>query len=253
MFHNLVLLLNLQAPTPIHELLENSGYSCLRDSYEDSQQEDYLHSQRKIRLEIVSQGIPPSETVGTLLRKVDRWSAGKLTGEVFLPPSRMPLGRDLRFMNGAASSLVFAVAENAFITVRLKTAYERERGVSKPLAPLGGEDWALQESVTRWVLALKTSRAYQAGRVSVGGRDFNSRRNGTNIHIDASAWAQSHNFPYRLNRDSACAVISHPTGLVTLALGAPSVKVGSEWQAISDVVLCDGEKILIPKSIIDRL
>lgn len=139
------------------------------------------------------------------------------------------------------------------LNVALRYLVERTNG-SPRITGAAENDSEFLEGIVRWTFAQSEAQFCSSSSYSWRGKTYPALRDDLNCdHISSSAFAANERFSLYRNNEEGRAFIENGNKDVILALGAPEVKIGSEWVPIKTVVMARGDDILIPTEILSRL
>lgn len=248
----MMVLVQAQVPGPVDAFLRASGYERKERSSMDAR---YSNAARRSSISWLSQRLPSPSHGNRLIDSYDRMSAYRPRNAVDLPPpSGIPLGKHLRYHPGSQSVLFRAASDSHFVNAHMTIGAQWTRGGAPDFVPTFPSEKEMLEAVTRWVLGTRSAEGMMRTSWVHYNQSFPALRSGAGrLHVPARTFAQRRNMGFNWNESAGRLSISSPRGQVLLALGAPSVKVGSEWIPIGDVVVADGVEIMLPVEIVSRI
>lgn len=246
------ILIQAPIPGPVDALLRSHGYERSEVTEIDAR---YFNPIRKGSVRWTWKALRTSGQGPAVMAKYDSMNAYRPPNDWPLPPpSNLPIGHVHRYYPGTQSVMFRVASESHFVQVNIGVGARMGAGGTPDYVPMKLSDNELAEAVTRWLLATIATEGMSRTTWSHRSQSYPAiRSKAGRMHVPARTLAQRRGMAFTWNEAAGRMSLASPRGQVLLVLGAPSVKVGSEWIPVGDVVVADGAEPMIPIEIVARI
>jgi len=244
-----IVLSTLLLPSPVERMLEEAGFTKATSPHMRN------NVSRKAHIRWSIQSLEGDGSGEDVFRSIDGLSARRPSDPgAIRPESGIPLGRQLRYNASPRMIQFHARSATRYVNTDFGLGSSRSTGGLPASPPQLPSDRPLLEAITRWLLATATAESMTRENWIYHGQTYAAlRESGAAKHVPARVFAQRRGMAFNWNEGAGRLSISSPRGAVLIVLGAPSVKVGSEWVAIAGIVVADGVEPMLPVEVVSRI